>query len=83
MRERVECYSILRYNLKFFFLAAAMIQEADLQAELNKITYMLIVGETEATNGTVAARRQGQGDIGEFSIDGFAKLIEEEINKAQ
>ena len=37
MHERVECYSILRYNLKLFFLAAAMIQEADLQAELNKI----------------------------------------------
>ncbi len=51
------------------------------EAELNKITYMLIVGEKEVETDTVAARRQGQGNIGEFTIDGFAELIKEEIRK--
>ena len=51
------------------------------EAEMNRITYMLIVGEKEAENESVSARRQGQGDIGEFAIAAFADLIEEEINK--
>jgi threonyl-tRNA synthetase len=51
------------------------------EAEMNRITYMLIVGEKEAENGSVSARRQGQGDIGDFSISEFANLIEEEISK--
>jgi len=51
------------------------------EAEMNRITYMLIVGEKEADNKSVSARRQGQGDIGEFSISEFANLIEVEINK--
>lgn len=51
------------------------------EAELNKITYMLIIGEKEAESDTVAVRRQGEGDVGELSIDGFVNLIKEEINK--
>ena len=51
------------------------------EAEMNRITYMLIVGEKEAENESVSARRQGQGDIGEFAIAAFADLIEKEINK--
>jgi threonyl-tRNA synthetase len=40
-------------------------------AEVQKIPFMLIVGENEATNATVSVRKQseGDGDLGELSID--------------
>ncbi len=47
--------------------------------ELNKIPYMLVVGEKEAEEGTVAVREQGKGDIGTMSIEDFAKLIQTTI----
>lgn len=47
--------------------------------ELNRIPYMLVVGEKEETEGTVAVREQGKGDIGVMSIENFAKLISETI----
>lgn len=43
--------------------------------ELNKIPFMLVVGEKEAEDGTVAVREQGKGDIGTMPIQDFAKLI--------
>lgn len=49
-------------------------------AEVEKMPYMLIVGEEEEKNGTVAVRKQGEGDLGVFAISDFAKIIEEEIN---
>ena len=50
------------------------------EAELNRIPYMLIVGEKEADNQEVSVRKQGEGNIGVLSIDGFANLVEKEIN---
>jgi threonyl-tRNA synthetase len=44
--------------------------------ELNKIPFMLVVGEKEAEDGTVAVREQGKGDIGTMAIEDFAKLIQ-------
>jgi threonyl-tRNA synthetase len=40
-------------------------------AETQKIPYMLIVGEREAAENTVAVRRHGQGDQGTLPLDGF------------
>ncbi|MBL7785389.1 MAG: threonine--tRNA ligase [Chitinophagales bacterium] len=48
-------------------------------AEVGKIPYMLIVGEKEAENQTVAARRHGQGDKGSISLADFLQLFEAEI----
>lgn len=47
--------------------------------ELNKIPFMLIVGEKEAEEGTVAVREQGKGDLGTMKIEEFAKLIQSNI----
>ena len=44
--------------------------------EVNKIPFMLVVGEKEAEQGTVAVREHGKGDIGTMSIEEFAKLIQ-------
>ena len=49
-------------------------------AELNKIPFMLIVGEQEENEGTVSVRKQGEGDIGTFTIDEFISIINKEIN---
>jgi len=48
-------------------------------AEVDKIPYMLIVGEDEERDGTVSVRKQGDGDKGSQSIESFANLINEEI----
>lgn len=49
-------------------------------AEVEKVPYMLIVGEEEEKNGTVSVRKQGDGDKGSLTIKAFADLINEEIN---
>ena len=49
-------------------------------AELDKIPYMLIVGENEMTNGTVSVRKQGEGDLGEFTAQQFAAIVQKEID---
>ena len=48
-------------------------------AELEKIPYMLILGESEANEGTVSVRRQGEGDLGGMSVEAFADHIKSEI----
>ena len=48
-------------------------------AELEKVPYMLILGESEANDGTVSVRKQGEGDIGGLSVEAFAELIQSEI----
>jgi len=47
--------------------------------EVNKIPFMLIVGEKEAEEGTVAVREHGKGDIGTMTIEDFTKLIQTTI----
>ncbi|MGQ3133507.1 MAG: threonine--tRNA ligase [Flavobacteriales bacterium] len=48
-------------------------------AELQKVPYMLIVGEKEEAENMVSVRRQGQGDLGTMSIESFVNLVESEI----
>ncbi len=50
-------------------------------AEIDRIPYMLIVGEKEEAENTISVRKQGQGDMGTFTIDDFAALINDEIKK--
>ena len=51
-------------------------------AEMQKMPFMLIVGEDEEQNGTIAVRRHGQEGRGNNSmtIDQFALLVQEEID---
>jgi len=51
-------------------------------AELNKIPFMLIVGEKEEAEGTVSVRRHGSGDLGTFTTEAFIELINKEISEA-
>ncbi|MBQ7741501.1 MAG: threonine--tRNA ligase [Bacteroidaceae bacterium] len=47
--------------------------------EVMHIPYLLVVGEKEAAEGTVAVRKQGAQDLGTMKIDDFAKKINEEV----
>jgi threonyl-tRNA synthetase len=50
-------------------------------SELKRIPYLLIVGEKEVENGTVAVRKQGEGDKGSMKIEDFVTFINSEIKK--
>ncbi|UWY28352.1 threonine--tRNA ligase [Flavobacterium sp. TR2] len=52
-------------------------------AEMQKIPFMLIVGEEEEKNGTISIRRHGQEGKGNItvSIEEFASIVDEEIKK--
>ena len=50
-------------------------------SELKKIPFMLIVGEQEASEGTVSVRQRLEGDHGSMSISDFEKLIKNTIEK--
>ena len=52
------------------------------EAEMNKIPYMLIVGEQEAKDGTVSVRKHGEGDLGTMSVKEFVNLITDEVKSA-
>jgi threonyl-tRNA synthetase len=49
--------------------------------ELKRIPYLLIVGEKEEESGSVAVRRQGQGDQGSLAVEDFIRLIENDIKE--
>ncbi|MBI5144671.1 MAG: threonine--tRNA ligase, partial [Candidatus Omnitrophica bacterium] len=50
-------------------------------AELNKIPYILVVGERELAAGTVAVRKKGEGDKGSKKLEEFIEGIQKEINE--
>jgi threonyl-tRNA synthetase len=49
--------------------------------EVDKIPFMLIVGEKEAENNEVSVRKQGEGDLGAMSLEKFSEFIGQEIDK--
>ena len=49
--------------------------------ELSKIPFMLIIGEKEAESGQVSVRKQGEGDLGTFTTEAFAELVDKEIKE--
>ncbi len=49
------------------------------EAQLEKIPYMLIIGDKEAENGTVAVRSRKDGDIGSMAFEEFRQKILNEI----
>ena len=50
-------------------------------AEVSKVPYMLIIGEKEIENGTLAVRKHGEGDIGTMKVEEFSALIKKEIEE--
>ncbi|ANY70468.1 threonine--tRNA ligase [Paenibacillus sp. BIHB 4019] len=49
------------------------------EAQIEKVPYMLVVGENEMQAGSVSIRKRGEGDIGAKSIAETAEMLEQEI----
>ena len=49
------------------------------EAQLQKIPYMLVLGENEKQSGTVAVRNRKKGDLGVMSFDDLANKLLKEI----
>jgi threonyl-tRNA synthetase len=50
------------------------------EAQLQKIPYMLVVGDKEVTEGTVSVRSRSGGDLGPETVDGFVKKARQEVS---
>ncbi|MEE2821674.1 MAG: threonine--tRNA ligase [Acidobacteriota bacterium] len=50
-------------------------------AQMQKLPYMLVVGEREAEDGTVAVRSRAEGEQGSMGIEEFADMVHDLINK--
>ncbi|GGF97089.1 threonine--tRNA ligase [Paenibacillus abyssi] len=80
-------------NLEAELLAGGVRVETDLrneklgykirEAQLEKVPYMLIVGENEAQSGTASVRKRGEGDIGAKPVAELLKQLQDEIQNKQ
>ena len=50
-------------------------------AQLEKVPYMLIIGDKEIETGTVAVRDRKLGDIGVMSVEDFIKRVKKEVKE--
>jgi len=50
-------------------------------AQLQKIPYMVVLGDREAASGEVSVRHRHQGDLGVQSLDSFFEKITDEIRR--
>ena len=53
------------------------------EAQLEKISYMLIVGNKEVESKTVSVRKRGGTDMGVMEVDKFIEIAKEEIKNKQ
>ncbi|MFT7428789.1 MAG: threonyl-tRNA synthetase, partial [Nonlabens sp.] len=51
------------------------------EAEMNKLPYMLIVGEQEEKEGSISVRKHGGEDLGSMSVAAFSELVQKEISE--
>jgi threonyl-tRNA synthetase len=50
------------------------------ESQLEKVPYMLVIGDKEMENRTVAVRSRKDGDLGTMAIDEFLNRVIEEVN---
>ena len=50
------------------------------EAQLEKVPYMLVIGDKDIENNTVSVRSRKDGDIGAMSIDEFIERICDDVN---
>ena len=48
-------------------------------AQMEKVPYMIILGDKELESGKISVRHRKDGDLGEMNIDEFIKRVSEEI----
>jgi threonyl-tRNA synthetase len=74
-------------KLKAAGLRATLVNESDKigakirNAQLDKVPYMLVLGEKEAASGSVAVRHSRRGDIGVKAVDEFVAELQAEVRE--
>ena len=49
------------------------------EAQLEKVPYMLIVGEKEAESGTISVRSRDRGELGSQNLEDFIEVVRKEV----
>ncbi|MCC1485004.1 threonine--tRNA ligase [Winogradskyella immobilis] len=52
------------------------------EAEMNKLPFMIIVGEQEEKNNTITVREHGGEDLGSIGVDEFIIIVTERVKKS-
>ena len=52
-------------------------------AQMEKVPYMLVVGDRDMENGTVSPRHRADGDLGAMSMDAFAALLKQVVDNKE
>ncbi|MBF0105584.1 MAG: threonine--tRNA ligase [Deltaproteobacteria bacterium] len=53
------------------------------EAQLQKVPYMIVIGEKENTEGTLSVRHSKKGDLGSLTLDGFLEILIKEQHSLQ
>lgn len=53
------------------------------EAQMEKVPYMLVVGEKEVENNTVSVRERQKGDIGAMSVEEISSIILDKIKNRE
>ncbi|MBR3848923.1 MAG: threonine--tRNA ligase, partial [Oscillospiraceae bacterium] len=52
-------------------------------AQIEKVPYMVVVGDRDMEAGTVSPRHRADGDLGAMTLDAFAELLHEVVDRKQ
>ncbi len=52
-------------------------------AQMEKVPYMVVVGDRDMENGTVSPRHRADGDLGAMSMDAFAALLKQVVDNKE
>jgi len=50
------------------------------EAEVQKVPFMLVIGDAEVESGNLSVRRKGQGDLGKMTKEELMLILSDEIN---
>ena len=53
------------------------------EAQLEKVPYMLVVGDREMEAGTVSVRHRAEGDLGAMSLDEFSEMLHKVVDSKE
>ena len=52
-------------------------------AQMEKVPYMVVVGDRDMENGTVSPRHRADGDLGAMSMDEFSALLKQVVDNKE
>ena len=53
------------------------------EAQLEKVPYMLVVGDRDMEAGTVSVRHRGEGDLGAMSLEQFSAMLRQVVDSKE